>query len=117
MIIPYQSHYNVFQASVKLIDQQLTKPLSISNLAAQQGTSTRILQYAFQKNIGLTPLQYVLLRKLHAARAELQQSSPNTYVNVSHVAMLYSMTHLGRFSLKYKNLFGELPSNTLKKSR
>lgn len=114
MIIPSQSRYNVFQASVKLIDQQLTKPLSISNLAAQQCTSTRILQYAFQKNIGLTPLQYVLHRKLHAARAKLQQRFPYTQANVSYVAMLYNMTHLGRFSLKYKNLFGELPSTTLK---
>ncbi|MBL3601792.1 MAG: helix-turn-helix transcriptional regulator [gamma proteobacterium endosymbiont of Lamellibrachia anaximandri] len=114
--VPSQFQFDVFNTAINLIDKQIMDPLSTSDLALQIGTSPRSLQYAFQKNIGVTPLQYILHRKLHAIRIELQRSFSDTHTNVASIAMLYSMTHLGRFSLNYKGLFGEPPSATLKQT-
>ncbi|MBA1446565.1 MAG: helix-turn-helix transcriptional regulator [Gammaproteobacteria bacterium] len=116
MRIATQSRFDIFQTAINLIDNQIMNPLSTNNLALQIGTSPRSLQYAFQENTGVTPLQYILHRKLHAARTQLQQSFSDTHTNVASIAMLYSMTHLGRFSLNYKSLFGEPPSATLKQT-
>jgi AraC-like DNA-binding protein len=35
--------------------------------------------------------------------------------NISSIAMGWGFTHLGRFSSDYKKLFGETPSETLKR--
>ena len=83
-------------------------------LAAKIGASPRVLQYAFQDTLEITPMSYILNRKLHAARSDLKRSGADVRSQVTRIAMLYGMYHLGRFSTNYKQLFGELPSSTLK---
>ena len=36
---------------------------------------------------------------------------------VTHVALAWGFTHLGRFALEYRSLFGESPSETLRRAR
>ena len=61
----------------------------------------------------MTPYRYVQLRKLLAARRELRQA-PQSAKTVSGVAIKYGFTELGRFSVRYRQMFGDLPSETLK---
>ncbi|MEX5669595.1 helix-turn-helix domain-containing protein, partial [Pseudomonas neuropathica] len=49
------------------------------------------------------------------AHRELLKRSPME-TTVAEVAMQWSFWHLGRFSSRYRALFQELPSETLKRS-
>ncbi len=88
---------------------------SISDLSKSLGCSSRALQVAFQTNLGTTPLQYILARRLQRARCDLLDASPDQET-VTNIAADHEFFHFGRFTQYYKNLFGELPSHTLKRT-
>jgi Helix-turn-helix domain len=56
----------------------------------------------------------VTLARLHQVRQELTQASTNT--KIVDVMMQYQFTQGGKFAKEYHQLFGEKPSETLKKS-
>lgn len=113
-ILKHKSRFDILQTAIEVVEKQLRQPLSTKALAEKVGTSSRVLQYAFQDVLNTTPMRYILHRKLHAARSDLRRSASGTISQVSNIAMLYGMNHFGRFSTKYKQLFGESPSSTLK---
>ncbi|SDU89953.1 helix-turn-helix domain-containing protein [Pseudomonas mucidolens] len=85
--------------------------VNLLELARIAGVSLRQLQQGFKTYTGMSPAQWLRLRRLNGARRELL-SSPET--TVAQVAMNWSFWHLGRFSNSYRALFQELPRETLK---
>jgi AraC family ethanolamine operon transcriptional activator len=88
--------------------------LSISKLARQTGVPERTLRTAFQKCYGLSPLEYLRIYRLHHARQLLLASCPDQ-TTVTQIALGLGFWELGRFAGAYRRLFGELPSETLRK--
>lgn len=88
--------------------------LNLMQLAEVAGVSLRQLQQAFKAFTGLAPAQWLRLRRLNGARRDLLRGGE---VTVAEVAMRWSFWHLGRFSESYRQLFRELPSETLKRVR
>lgn len=87
--------------------------MSLAELARASGASARSLNYAFQDLFGVSPIRYFKLKRLGRARSQLQQMSPKRGA-VKRAALSSGFTHLGRFSAEYHELFGELPSMTLR---
>nr|WP_286184534.1 helix-turn-helix domain-containing protein [Pantoea sp. Cy-639] len=88
--------------------------LNLLELAQVAGVSLRQLQQAFKAFTGLPPAHWLRLRRLNGARRDLLREAD---VTVAEVAMRWSFWHLGRFSESYRQLFRELPSETLKRAR
>lgn len=88
--------------------------LNLVELASVAGVSLRQLQQAFKLFTGIPPAHWLRLRRLNGARRDLLHGRQ---VTVAEVAMRWSFWHLGRFSESYRQLFRELPSETLKRSR
>ena len=109
-----KSRFDTFHTAIEIIEDHLNQPLPLKDLAEKAGSSTRVLQYAFQDILGIPPMRYMLHRKLHAARFDLRQSQPGANTRVSDIALFFGMSHFGRFSTEYKKLFGESPSFTLR---
>jgi AraC family ethanolamine operon transcriptional activator len=86
--------------------------LTVGQLCEAAGVSQRTLEYAFRECLGLTPLGFLRLHRLHAARRDLAATLPGE-VTVSDIAYRHGFFELGRFASCYKRLFGELPSQTL----
>lgn len=63
----------------------------------------------------MTPKLFIKQSKLKSLREELV--SGKAVRNVTEVALDYGFTHLGRFSSDYRKMFGELPSETLRRKR
>lgn len=61
----------------------------------------------------LVPVHYLQLRQLHRA---LKGADPAA-VSVSEVLVAHGEREFGRFAARYRRLFGELPSETLRASR
>lgn len=91
----------------------LTSPVSRARLAEISGVSIRSLSRAFVKRHGVGPMRFLKERRMEAVRMELINARPEN-TKVSDVALRYGFTELGKFSLLYKSIYNEKPSETLK---
>jgi AraC-like DNA-binding protein len=98
------------------IEANLNSPLGMETLARVTDVSPRTLEYAFREVFDTTPLRYIKVRRLHAARRQMNGANEEA-VNVTQVAMQYGFRHLSYFSRDYRAMFGEYPSETLAKKR
>jgi len=76
--------------------------------------SERTLENAFRQVVGLTPMNYLVRLRLHRVRQSLLAGTHGT-TTVSAEAMKWGFWHFGEFSRAYKDCFGELPSDTLRR--
>jgi transcriptional regulator GlxA family with amidase domain len=76
--------------------------------------SERTLEYAFKEITGLTPMAYLTRLRLHRVREALLAAMPGS-TKVSAEALNWGFWHFGEFSRAYKDCFGELPSETLRR--
>lgn len=106
--------HHAVQRLIDYIDQNLKQELSNDALAQYLNISQRSLYALFDNQLGSTPRQFIRQRKLERIHTCL--SDPNCTVrNLTELALDYGFTHLGRFSDSYRQQFGELPSETLKR--
>ena len=91
----------------------LTNTVSRSKLAEIAGVSVRSLSRAFVQRHGVGPMRFLKERRLEAARMELINARPEN-AKVSDIALRYGFSELGKFSLLYKSVYNEKPSETLK---
>jgi AraC family transcriptional regulator, ethanolamine operon transcriptional activator len=77
--------------------------------------SERIIQYSFMKILGLSPITYLRCLRLNGAWKQLAHPIDEN-ISVTNIATQWHFWHLGRFSNNYLQMFGELPSETLRKS-
>jgi len=101
--------------AVQLTDGRPQSSLSINGLARSTGVSERKLRSAFMDSLGMPPLKYLSLRRLHQAREVLRHAAPDK-LTVSRVAAQFGFWDLGRFAGKYHTVFGEFPSESLRSS-
>jgi AraC-like DNA-binding protein len=97
------------------IEANADEPISIGELADLAGVSAKSLFAAFRRHRGYSPMAYVKSCRLLRAREELTTAAPGA--NVTRVALDSGFTCLGRFSVAYKQKFGESPSETLRRHR
>ena len=86
--------------------------VSLADLCAATGVSQSTLYRAFNAVCGEPPLAYFYKRRLTEARRRLV-NSPAYRGAVKRAALAAGFTEFGRFSVDYRQLFGESPSATL----
>jgi AraC family transcriptional regulator, ethanolamine operon transcriptional activator len=90
------------------------KRLCVTDLCTAAGVSERTLQYAFKELMGITPLAYLTRLRLHRVRQALRAATHGT-TTVTAEALRCGFWHFGDFARAYKECFGELPSDTLRR--
>jgi transcriptional regulator GlxA family with amidase domain len=98
------------------IHGHLDQPLSVDRIATAVSTSHRTLHRAFRLVLEETPHSYVTKLRLHRIRHELV-SEAEAACTVAFLANRCGIDELGRFANRYRNLFGELPSETRSRQR
>ena len=109
-----QAHSRVVRAAEDYALSRIDDPLQITDLCRATGVSERALQYAFKEVMGLSPRDYLVRLRLHRVRQALLKASQRTST-VSVEALKWGFWHFGEFSRAYKDCFGELPSETLRR--
>lgn len=89
------------------------RPLTLQQLCNELGTSSSALSYGFQEIFGLSPMAYLKIQRLNGVRRALRNCDPNT-TTVMQVAYQWGFWSAGHFSRNYKEMFGELPLQTLR---
>lgn len=87
-------------------------PVSLADLCTAAGVSQGTLHNAFMVMCGDSPMAHFKKRRLTDARIALLGPKPNRQL-VKCAALDAGLTHLGRFSAEYRELFGESPTTTL----
>jgi AraC-like DNA-binding protein len=90
------------------------RPLYLTQICAAIGVAERTLRVACEEHLGMGPIRFLSLRRLHLVRRALGQADPLT-TTVTRVATYHGFWELGRFSVAYRMLFGESPSETLRR--
>jgi AraC-like DNA-binding protein len=97
------------------IEAHVAEPLTLGTLCGVAGVGGRALQMAFRSHHGMSPMRFVTERRLAAAHRRLRQRDAGD--DVTAIATGAGFFHLGRFSILYREVFGEAPSQTLRRRR
>lgn len=104
----------VAKKAEKYIRNNLRTSFSISELCRIVGTSERTMHLGFNERFGVSPKAYHQIMRLNRVHQELLLSKSSK--TVSDIAIDWGFHHPGRFPEQYRRMFGELPSETRKKS-
>jgi AraC family transcriptional regulator, ethanolamine operon transcriptional activator len=103
----------IIRRAMEFVDQHDGEYLSVEQLATASGVSERTLRDAFHWHFGIAPVQYLNRRTLHQVRKALKASDPSV-ATVTEIATRFGVWQFGRLARDYRNLFRELPSDTLR---
>lgn len=109
--ISIQKARQVVKKVCEILHEEQDHCHSIEDLCQITFTSRRTLQNCFELITGQSPAQFLKIIKLNAVRRALQNSHEHSCV--SDIAAHWGFWHLSQFSMDYKRLFGESPSQTL----
>lgn len=94
----------------------ITRPIFLNDLCTALSVSPRKLHQVFIAACGISPQAYLKRRRLMMVRRALRSGSPDSQL-VKSVALGHGFWHLGNFAREYRDMFGELPSDTLVSTR
>lgn len=92
------------------VEAHVSEPITVEDLARVVQVSVRSVQAAFQRLRGCTPMQMVMRQRLEAANLMLRCGGPVT--RITDVATACGFFNFGRFATRYREVFGETPSQT-----
>jgi AraC-like DNA-binding protein len=110
-----QAHSRVVKIAEDYALSRAGDHLYVSDLCQAAAVSERTLQNAFHDVMGMTPVAYLSRLRLHRVRQALLAGSHGS-TTVSTEALNWGFWHFGEFSRAYKECFGELPSDTLRRT-
>lgn len=90
------------------------RPLRLSEICVAIDVAERTLRDACEKHLGMGPIRYLTLRRMDHVRCVLLCANASD-TTVTRVAIEHGFCELGRFSVAYRFLFGESPSETLRR--
>lgn len=99
--------------AIDFMHANISRPISLSDIAAACHVSVRSLQNGFKDFKMTTPMAYLRHLRLEAAHKELQHASPA--LSVAAIALKWGFNHMGNFAADYKLRFGQSPSQTLRR--
>src|SRR5258705_12876032 len=109
------SHSQIVRRALSVVNDSSGRPPLITDLCRAAGVSERTLRNAFHDVHGLSPKQYLLRHGLEEAHRALQVAQ-GARGSVTLVATECGFFELGRFARAYRRLFGERPSDTLRRA-
>ncbi|MDH2379875.1 helix-turn-helix domain-containing protein [Bradyrhizobium sp. CER78] len=89
------------------------RPLYLAEICGAIGVSERTLRASCKEHLGMGPIRFLTLRRMHLVRRALLSALPSTST-VTRIATDHGFWELGRFAVNYRAAFGESPSETLK---
>ncbi len=106
------SNHSILQTIFKHISDNIGENISLDDLAMETGESKFKLSRVFQKYFGSSPVKWMWQ---YRARLALEIIGMNTGMSLIEVSTLCGFNNPPHFSRLFKEVFGESPSETLKR--
>lgn len=112
-VIPSHKHRKAVVDRVRQhLDSAGDLPVTMTALCELTNVSRRTLQYSFESILGISPLQFLRTTRLNRVRRKLLTTRG---ISIADAAASQGFYHQSQFTADYKRLFGERPSETLKR--
>lgn len=108
-------HARIMIRFEEVLAKHLSKPLHTTELCELIGVTERTLRSCCAEFLGMSPVRYVLLRRLSRARVALRDADPDE-ANLSELVRGFGFAELGRFEVAYRAAFRETPLTTLQRA-
>lgn len=106
------SNQDLFHA-ISFIRYLRDEDFDMNKIARQTGIKDRTLRYKFLNSLNVSPKRFHMSLRLHEVMKALKKGDNKTII--SDIANIWGFWHMGQFAKDYKQFYGELPSETLKK--
>ena len=107
-------HGMVMKRLEDFLAANLDETVYVQELCKATGVSYPTLRSCCQEQLGMSPKRYLWMRRMNLVNRALRAADPAT-ATVTEIATSYGFWELGRFSVAYRSLFGELPSVSLRR--
>jgi AraC-like DNA-binding protein len=91
-------HAVIMRRLEEVLEANPDRTLYVAELCAATRTSDRTLRVCCQEHLGMSPMRYLWLRRMHLARRALRIADPAA-TTVTETATSYGFWELGRFSV------------------
>ena len=108
-----EARNRVARLAQEYIEAHYSEAVHIEDLCRVTGVGVRTLQRCFREYFNLTVSTYLKAVRLDSARRELL-AADRSDTSVTRIAMRHGCTHLGRFSVEFRDRFGQTPRETLR---
>ncbi len=89
------------------------EPISLDGLCRQVAAGRRSLLQGFREHLGMGPMAYLKIRRLHSVRRALLAADPQA-LRIHELAAQWGFMNAGHFARDYRSLFGEHPRTSLR---
>lgn len=93
------------------IQANLSQPLTLSDIARTAGISVRALQDKFRRELGQTPVKFIIEQRLARAHDDLR-SPGQASVSIADIARRWGFVHISDFGQRYRRVYRQTPSQT-----
>ena len=108
-------HAAIIARMEEFLALNLDRSVYLHEICAAARASERTIRDCCVEHLGIAPVRYLWLRRVHLARRALLHADP-AKASVTEIATDHGFWELGRFSVRYRGLFGEPPSATLRRA-
>ena len=113
---PFLSSDRVVKLVLDYVHSEPSEEVTAVGLCTLANCSQSWLEHSFKKRFGVTPKKYVKYLRLSRLREDLLNSAQAEGQTVIELASIYDFWHMGQLAADYRKVYGELPSDTLKRS-
>ena len=107
-------HRGVFREMVELVHRHKDERIKLERFSRLLKVPERSLNEVFRTELGISPGLFIKGQRLFGVHRSLWHSRPSE-ARVTDIANDWGFWHMGQFAADYRQLFGELPSQTLKR--
>jgi AraC family ethanolamine operon transcriptional activator len=111
-----QRHFKLLNQFIGFIDDQIDEPIRLKDLYTETQVSDRTIQNLFREFIGLSPKPYISGKKLYKVHRQLWYAKKSEQ-SITEIIANAGFWHMGQFAADYSKLFGELPSETVRRQK
>ena len=109
--LTHTTYSDIVRRCERILQDNAEQPITVLDLCRALRCSRRTLQTGFQRVANVTPVEYLRSIRLNAVHRLLRTTSAEELL-IGDAAYRWGFTHLGYFAREYRDLFGELPSQT-----
>jgi AraC-like DNA-binding protein len=98
----------------EFLEANCDRLLYLPEVCAALGVAERSLRSYCEEHLGMGPIRYLALRRMHLVHRALRRAE-SSQTTITRVVTDHGFWELGRFAVAYRALFGESPSETLRR--